>query len=279
MSAHGPVPPDPGSPLFAAQRQGYVLSALRQQGAVRVRELAAWLRVSEMTVRRDLSALAAKGLLTKVHGGATAREQLRALEPTFAEKSGGQRAAKRAIARLAAGMVAPGQAIGLSGGTTTWLLAQQILGVRDLTVVTNSLPAAGALHDPSRDDRTVVLTGGVRTRSEALVGPAAVRTLTGLHVDTLFLGVYGFHAEAALTTPNMLEAQTDAAFVAAAGRVVVVADHTKWALVGLARISGWDRVDALVTDAALPADAQPILAERVGSLLLADGEPHAGRAG
>lgn len=266
-----------GNLQLAPQRQRQILAALRRQGAARVNELAAALQVSDMTVRRDLTVLAAKGLLAKVHGGAISLERSRAVEPTFAEKLGGNLAAKRAIARLAAHLVMPGQAVGLSGGTTTWLLAQALAGVRDLTVVTNSLPAADVLHDPSRADRAVVLAGGVRTPSEALVGPVAVRTLEGLHVDTLFLGVYGLDADAALTTPSMLEAQTNAAFVAAAGRVVVLADHSKWGLVGLARITGWDRVHVLVTDAALPAEARGCVADRVESLLVA-GESPAGRA-
>ena len=99
----------------------------------------------------------------------------------------------------------------------------------DLTVVTNSPPVAELLHDRGGDDLTVILTGGVRTPSNALVGPVAVAALRTLHVDTLFLGVHGIDERAGLTTPNLVEAETNRALVACARRVVVCADHSKWA--------------------------------------------------
>ena len=80
-------------------------------------------------------------------------------------------------------------------------------------MVTNSLPVAELLHAARRADLTVVLTGGVRTPSDALVGPVAVTALRTLHVDWLFLGVHGIDERAGLTTPNLVEAETDRALV------------------------------------------------------------------
>src|SRR5690606_21478142 len=134
----------------------------------------------------------------------------------------------------------PGDAVALSAGTTTHALAVLIAAepaLRPLTVVTNSLPAADALHRPDDQGLTVVLTGGTRTPSDALVGPMATHSLGQVRVDTLFLGVHGLDPDAGLTTPNLLEAETDRALIAAAGRTVVLADHTKWSRVGLGRIA------------------------------------------
>jgi DNA-binding LacI/PurR family transcriptional regulator len=61
---------------FALQRRERLMDELRRHGAVRVRDLAQLLQVSELTVRRDINALAARGLLTKVHGGATLPTEL-----------------------------------------------------------------------------------------------------------------------------------------------------------------------------------------------------------
>ena len=107
----------------------------------------------------------------------------------------------------------------------------------DLTVVTNSIQVANVLHRESRPDLTVVLTGGVRTPSDALVGPIALTAIRSLHLDVLFLGVHGVSADAGFTTPNLLEAETDRALVAASERIVVVADHTKWGVRGLSQIA------------------------------------------
>src|SRR6266516_3816103 len=145
--------------------------------AAQRRELIELLAVSEMTIRRDLDALAAAGLLEKVHGGATLRGGLSAEEPGFEAKSHRQLKEKESIARAAAQLVEPGQSIGLTAGTTTWRLAYHLANVPDLTVVTNSIHVADVLHRASRPQLTVVLTGGVRTPSDALVGPVALAAI------------------------------------------------------------------------------------------------------
>src|SRR5947209_1152559 len=183
--------PDPQGAMLAAQRHKLIVEEIRRQGAVRVSELTQLLGVSEMTVRRDLDALATAGLLEKVHGGATVRGGLSADEPGFEAKSHRQLREKEAIARAAARLVDTGQSIALSAGTTTWRLAHHLAGAADLTVVTNSIQVANVLHRDSRPDLTVVLTGGVRTPSDALVGPIAVNTIRALHVDVPFTGVPG----------------------------------------------------------------------------------------
>jgi len=254
--------------MLAGQRQMTIVEEIRRNGAVRVSELTELLGVSEMTIRRDLDALAAAGLVEKVHGGATARGGASTDEPGFEAKSHRQLKEKEAIAQAAGKLVEAGQAIGVSAGTTTWRLAHHILDVPDLTVVTNSIQVADVLHRETRSDLTVVLTGGVRTPSDALVGPIAVSTLRSLHVDVLFMGVHGM-SEAGFTTPNLLEAETDEALVASASRVVVVADSTKWGVRGLIGFARLEDAHVLVSDSGLSADARSTLSERVGELVIA----------
>ncbi|TDC47456.1 DeoR/GlpR transcriptional regulator [Jiangella ureilytica] len=258
--------------MLAAARQALILDEVQRRGAATVSELAGRFEVSEMTIRRDLDALVARGALDKVHGGATTRRQPGAPstdEPGFRAKRLRQQAEKEAIATAAAALVEPGSAVGLSAGTTTWALARHLRQIPRLTVVTNSIRIADELHDDDRTDLAVVLTGGVRTPSDALVGPVAVSSLRLLHLDVVFLGVHGIDAAAGFTTPNLLEADTDRALVAAGRRLVVVADHTKWATVGISTIARLDDADVLVTDDALPDDARQTLAEHVGELILA----------
>jgi DeoR/GlpR family transcriptional regulator of sugar metabolism len=253
--------------MLASQRQSAILDRVRDAGGVRVVDLAAEFGVSDMTIRRDLEILAGRGLLAKVHGGATLA-QGSTDEPGFAAKAVRQRAEKAAIAARAAQLVAPGTAIALSAGTTTAELARRLVDVPGLTVVTNSIPVAEVFYRADRPDRTVVLTGGVRTPSDALVGPVAVATIRSLHLDVLFLGVHGMSERAGFTTPNLMEADTDRALVEAAERLVVLADHTKWGTVGISAIAPLGRADVLVTSDGLPGPAQSVLAERVGSLLV-----------
>ena len=255
--------------MLARQRQARILDEVQRKGGVRVSDLTELLGVSDMTVRRDLDALARQGLVDKVHGGATLRFGGSTDEPGFEAKSHRQLGEKEAIAREAARLVEPGQAIALTAGTTTWRLAHYILDVPELTVVTNSIQVADVLHRDQRHDLAVVLTGGVRTPSDALVGPLADATIRSLHVDVLFLGVHGMDPIAGLTTPNLAEAETNRAFLAHAKKVIVVADHTKWRTVGLCTFGPLSAADVLVTDDRLDEDARAALAETVGELIVA----------
>ena len=256
--------------MLASQRQDLILAQIKTDGAVRVADLVESLDVSDMTVRRDISELAQRGLVRRVHGGAVDARPA-ALEPGFQAKRELAGAEKAAIARAALELIEPGSAIALSAGTTTHLLARLIADsptLRPLTVVTNSLPAADALHRPDDRALTVVLTGGIRTPSDALVGPLATAAVTSLRVDAAFLGVHGMDLEAGLTTPNLLEAETDRALVSAANRLTVLADRSKWGTVGLSRIVPLSQVDVLLTDDGLPASAAQALRDVVGTVHL-----------
>lgn len=254
--------------MLAQQRQAAILGRVRATGGVRVSELAGEYGVSDMTIRRDLEALADRGLLAKVHGGATTVSPGSAHEPGFAAKSVRQQAEKQAVAVRAASLVSPGDAVALSAGTTTADLALRLADVPSLTVVTNSIPVADVFYRNGRADQTVVLTGGTRTPSDALVGPVAVAAIGTLHLDMLFLGVHGMSERAGYTTPNLMEADVNRALVEAAERLVVLADHTKWGTVGISSIVPLDRADVVITDDGLDERARAILTEHVADLMV-----------
>ncbi len=241
--------------MLARQRHDIILDAVHRQGSVRVRELADLLGVSDMTVRRDLDLLAGQQLIDKVHGGATRVGNRSTDEPGFDAKRSRQQAEKERIAERAATLVRPGASVGLTAGTTTWTLAPRLLAIPNLTIVTNAPTIARTLDRSARPDQTVVLTGGIRTPSDALVGPIATGSLARLHLDMVFMGVHGMDEDIGYTTPNLAEAEVNAAFVRAAQRVTVVADHTKWGTRGLAQIAELDQADVVVSDDQLPSSA------------------------
>ena len=135
--------------------------------------------------------------------------------------------------------------------------------------MTNSVPVAQLLHESGTPGQTVVLTGGVRTPSDALVGPVAVAALRSLHVDLLFLGAHGVDAGAGLTTPNLVEAETNRALVACARRTCVLVDHSKFGVIGLSTFLDLDQVDVLVTDDELSSRARATVADVVDTLVVA----------
>ncbi|MFM7308166.1 MAG: DeoR/GlpR family DNA-binding transcription regulator [Actinomycetota bacterium] len=254
---------------LAAQRQEFITAQLRLHGAVRVGDVATLLDVSEMTVRRDLEVLSELGVLDKVHGGATLRDDRSAFEPGFDTKSRRNLEEKIAIGRTAASLVRAGTSIGLTAGTTTYHMAMSLLEVVDLTVVTNCIHIAEYMHQFPRADRTVLLIGGTRTPSDALVGPTAVQTLSQLQLDFVFMGVHGMSAKG-FTTPNLAEAETNRAFVATTSDVVVLADHSKWNLNGLCTIMPLSDAAMVITDSSLRNDARGVLSRECRNLRIVE---------
>lgn len=234
---------------------------VRANGAVSLRELARVVQTSEVTVRRDVRALEAEGLLDRRHGGAVLPGGF-TRESGFPQKSHLATAEKTAIADLAAGLVEEGEAIVVGAGTTTQELARRLARVAGLTVVTNSLLVAQALAHANRVE--VVMTGGtLRGSNYGLVGSGAEQSLHGLRVSRAFLSGAGLTAERGLSTSNMLAASVDRALVQAASEVVVLADHTKLGADTMFQTVPTDQITHLVTDEPEPDD------ERAGTELQA----------
>lgn len=218
---------------------------VRANGAVSLRELARVVQTSEVTVRRDVRALEAEGLLDRRHGGAVLPGGF-TRESGFPQKSHLATAEKTAIADLAADLVVEGEAIVVGAGTTTQELARRLARIPGLTVVTNSLLVAQALAHANRVE--VVMTGGtLRGSNYALVGSGAEQSLHGLRVTRAFLSGSGLTAERGLSTSNMLSASVDRALVQAAGEVVVLADHTKLGTDTMFQTVPTDMITRLVT--------------------------------
>ncbi|WP_030015444.1 MULTISPECIES: DeoR/GlpR family DNA-binding transcription regulator [Micrococcales] len=263
--------------MLAEQRRKRIVQEVEKHGAVHVQDLAEILNVSPMTVRRDLADLDDQGLLNRIHGGAEATTSV--LEPAYADKMSRNADAKRSIASSAAEMVSSDQSLGFSAGTTCTRLAQELTGRRgitNLTIVTNSLPVAEEFFTAEHvspgqapaNPHHVLLTGGQRTPSDALVGPVADLTMTRLHVDILFVGAHGA-GPSGLTTPNLAEARTNRALIESARTVVAIFDHTKWGTTGLAGFAEWSEVDVVVTDSGIPAEAREFLEDKVQKVVIA----------
>lgn len=254
--------------MLAPERQARILKELQLHEAVRVADIAAVLNVSEMTIRRDIEALDQAGLARKIHGGAMRLARLSALEPGFLLNVDKQLDGKQAIASAALELIQPGMTLALTGGTTTYQLAVRLATELDrlhgLTVVTNSLKAAELLYlQQGSSDLKVIVTGGERTPSEALVGPVARMALNHLNTDICFMGVHGLDADRGLTSPNSMEAETNASFVEATSRLVILADSSKFQVRSLASVAPLSSVDTIITDSSISTATGEAFAARV----------------
>ncbi len=261
--------------MRAEERRSQIIRLLEQHGSVRVEALAERFGVSQVTIRKDLAELEARGLLQRTHGGATYTHKS-LFNPSFREKLYLRQAEKRAIARAALEHIDEGDSVILDAGTTTLLLARLMKArFRSLYVITNSVPVTLELADTRWE---ILLAGGqVRPHSLALIGPATVRTLEDYHVDKAFLGATGASLEKGYTTPNPTEAEAKRAMLRAAERVFVLADSSKLGHATLARFAALEEVHHLITDTRAPAGFLEALRARGLEYTLAETAPSASK--
>jgi len=238
--------------MYAEERQEEILRVARAQGRVDVTALADDFRVTAETIRRDLTVLERAGVLRRVHGGAIPVERI-GFEPALAARDSVLITEKERIAKAALAELPDEGAVILDAGSTTARLAQALPADRELFVVVNSPVLATVLG--TRANLTVLLLGGrVRGKTLATVDDWALRPLADMYVDVAFMGTNGCSVERGLTTPDPAEATVKRAMIAAARRVVLLADHTKIGNDYLARFGALTDLDLLITDTGLDAD-------------------------
>jgi DeoR/GlpR family transcriptional regulator of sugar metabolism len=237
---------------FADTRMRRVLELLETRDAVTVAELARSFDVSEVTVRSDLTALAQRGLVARVRGGARALQRGQS-EVAFDVRLRVEEEAKRAIARAAAAMVADGEAVALDSSTTAYYIALELREKHELVVVTNGLRIATVLADAP--GISVLVPGGVvRMAAMSVVGDFASSVLRSTRIGRGFFGARGISAERGLMDLNPDEVKIKREMAEACERVVGVFDHTKWRRSALFTFVPTQRIDAIVTDAGAPAE-------------------------
>ncbi len=235
--------------MYAEERRQMICQSLETDGRVTVAELAHRYDVVTETIRRDLDALEASGLLTRVHGGAIAKRASDP-EPDLATRLGTNTAAKKRIALAASSFLPKGQlkSVLLDAGSTTLELVPYLDG-KDVQIVTNALGIAQAALTITVD-RLDLLPGRVRGRTHAAVGVETVRALSRLHPDVAFIGCNGM-SEAGFTTPDVDEAAAKTAMVTQASRRIVLADSSKAGLNQLVCFAELSEIDVLVSDTGL----------------------------
>lgn len=238
--------PTTGRHLFPPQRHQEILRLARARGRVDVASLATEVHVTTETVRRDLSDLQRRRLLRRVHGGAILWETGE-VEPRLVHRDTQRVDEKRRIALAAVAELPPEGTVLLDSGSTTARVAERIPADSRLRIVTNSLAAARLLTEHESIE-LVVLGGEVDPRTLAMVDGQTVAAIAAMAADTVVLGADGISAERGVTTVSRAHADVKAAMVAAASRVVVVADHTKVGADQYLTVATCDQVDTVVTD-------------------------------
>jgi DeoR/GlpR family transcriptional regulator of sugar metabolism len=238
--------------MLSAARANRLLEMLQAEGTLSVALTAKRLGVSESTIRRDLAQLERQGRLSRVYGGALIDPSSEVgSEPPRVTRKFEQSEQKRRIGEAAARLVGDNCTILVAGGTTTDAMLPYLGGRGRLTVVTNNLQTAVLVAE--HPDVAVVVVGGYLRRDElSLLGHLSTPVLAQLNIEKAFFSAYAVDATGIMGA-ELNEIQTDRALISAASELVVLADSSKFARKGPARITGANEIAVLVTDDGAPA--------------------------
>ena len=232
----------PTTNVLPSERRQWILRLVAESGSVSVSELSRITGASLATIHRDLEQLAGTGRLLRVHGGATTVDD----DPPATSERRRNIPQKRAIARVAAEWVEPGDVVFLEASSTIAQLTE-FLPQSELVVVTNDPEIALDLAQNTGNE-VVILGGTLRSQTRSIVGEMTVALLSEIKVDIAFIGVSAISVDG-LTSVNLLEAETKRAILGAASRTIGLATSDKLGRNSLTTIGSLDRLGRLVTDA------------------------------
>ena len=233
----------------ADERRARLLAVIQEQAFVRVSDLSDRFRISEVTVRNDLAALAQRGRIHRVRGGAIPRAGLGHERP-FEESVTSHALEKLAIGRAAAELIHDGESVLVDVGTTAVAAAHALVDrteLRDVVVFTNGLKTALELEHAVPRITVVVLGGTLRPLQHSLVDPLATHILERISVGTLLLGCNGVHPTGGVTNINLPEAEIKRRMLEIAARRVILADGSKIGRTELAHLCRIDEIDMVIT--------------------------------
>lgn len=249
-------------------RQRQILELLHSKGDCAVDHLAETLRVSDMTIRRDLQTLAEEGLVLRTHGGASPVESVR-FEFKFLERAQVRRNQKEAIGRAAAALVKAGQSVLLDSGTTTLAVARELRALAPLTVITTSLPIASVMQR-SGNAEIVLLGGTLRRESPDLEGPLTESNLQTLRADVALFGADGIDLEGTAYNASLSVARLLSSGARSAARVYIVADSSKIGTAALSSFGNLSTWAGLITDSEIAPSHVSALRARGVNVIIAE---------
>lgn len=236
-----------------SERQDEIVRLVHRSGEISVDDLAERLNVSRETVRRDLSNLDAVGRLRKFHGGARVRAQTNSepqAEGPFALRLADNAATKRKIAYTAASLLSPGDAVFIDTGTTTLMLAEALVDLPSLVVITNSCRIAATVA-ANPDHRIFLIGGAYGADAGQSLGHLAVEQIRKFRARHAFLTV-GAIDENCVMDFDAQETEIAQTMIERAEIITVLADSSKFGKCGIFEVAPWSRIDRLVTDQPLP---------------------------
>jgi DeoR/GlpR family transcriptional regulator of sugar metabolism len=244
----------------AVLRHRKILDKLDDAGFGSTIQIADWLSVSEMTIRRDFDVLAEEKQLTRTHGGAISINHridtvIDLIEPEILERETTKRDAKSAIAKCAFKLISDGQSLALDIGSTASALSN-LLHHSKIRLFTSSLKIASSLKETRAQ---VYLPGGRLTGNEpSVTGPIAKAFFEKYYFDFAFICASGM-TEEGLFDYSLEDTEIKRILIQRSRKVVALLDSSKFSRISVAHVSGFDEINTLITDAPVPAKLEKSL--------------------
>ncbi|AJA46907.1 transcriptional regulator, DeoR family [Clostridium pasteurianum DSM 525 = ATCC 6013] len=226
-----------------------LLEIMNKNKRIEVSKLAELLSVSQVTVRKDLDALEAKGLLKRGHGYAviTSSDDINSRLALNYD-------IKRKIARLASELVSDGETVMIESGSCCTLLAEELAyNKKDITIITNSIFIASYIREGNA--KLVLLGGDYQPESQVLVGPLTRKCVKDFFVDKLFVGTDGYDFKIGFTGKNLMRTETVKAMAESANKILILTEASKFSERGVVSQFKTEEVDYVLTDTNIPEEA------------------------
>lgn len=230
--------------MLKEERHQYILNRIDQNYRIYITSLSAELGVSDDTLRRDLTELDERGLLTKVHGGAIAKS---GIPVEFTDRLNTRIPAKQEMAAKVIPLFQAGDIILIDGGTSNLEVARKIPSNMELTVYTNSFPIVNTLINQPKLE-LIFLGGKVFPSSQVTVGVSVFQALQTIRPDWLVLGISDVHPQQGLTDPNREEAMMKRLMIERARKRIILADSYKLNTAEAYTVASLGDIDYLVTE-------------------------------
>ena len=228
-----------GHKMLTEERQNSILAIVEKKGSATVQELMQILDASESTIRRDLNAMDAKGLLVKVFGGAIAKNSfVSTTDEEFVQRKLLHQDKKDAIVQYAASLIEDHDFIYLDAGTTTEVMIDY-LKAKEAVFVTNAVGHAKKLSEKGYD--VYILGGQFKSTTEAIVGEEAVLSLDKYQFTKGFFGTNGIDSKKGYTTPEVKEAMVKKQAMENCQKSYVLADESKFSVLSSVKFGEFDQ--------------------------------------
>jgi DeoR/GlpR family transcriptional regulator of sugar metabolism len=223
------------------ERRNRILKLLDKDEQISVNEMAKLLKVSSVTIRKDLNLLESEGLLKRIHGGAVMKDA-----DDIDNRLGINYENKLRIAKKVASLVNDGETVLIESGSVNALLARELVK-KDVTIITTNIYIARQFRKEELA-RIIVLGGLYQHVSESLVGKITKACIDQVNYDKAFIGIDGYTSKTGFTLRDLLRAEVSTHIIRNSSDVFVVSDSSKFGKAELTSICHLSDIHHIATD-------------------------------